>query len=90
MENELVLEQEFTYYKNEHKITVLTEYYQCLIAKDLMMQSHKLPNLSNEEFDKMVRILAKGYLNNLIENSSIEEINLIYETAWEELKEYLP
>ena len=55
-----------------------------------MQQKDKLTGLSREDFDKMVRILAKGYVNAFITDSSMEEINKVYEEAWEELKEHLP
>ena len=90
MANELTMEQELQHYINKHKITVLTEYYQCLVAQDLSVQRDKLRNLSDAEFDKMVRVLAKGYVDNLVTNSSMEEINNTYDEAWELLKEYLP
>ena len=90
MANELTMEQELQHYINRHKLTVITEYYQCWIAQDLIRQKDKLTGLSKEDFDKMVRILAKGYVNAYITDNSMEEINKLYEEAWEELKEHLP
>ena len=90
MANELTMEQELQHHIRKHKVRVLTEYFQCLVAQDLMMQQDKLRGISDADFDKMVRILAKGYIDNLITNSSMEEINHVYEEAWEELKEHLP
>lgn len=90
MANELTMEQELKHYINKHKVTVITEYYECWIAQDLMRQKDKLRGISKEYFDEMVRILASGYVKAFLTDSSMEEINKVYEEAWEELKEYLP
>ena len=80
---ELTVEQEFTQYKHVHMLNCIKELHKYQIREDLYYQRQFLDGVSEEEVNKIVEVIAKGFTNAFLHNASSEQIYEEYNRAWQ-------